>query len=59
VRAAIEQGELDERRLESYFKLQREEQYNRETVAERHARSRQFSKQVKGHLANSHKKRDT
>lgn len=59
VRAAIEQGELDERRLESYFKLQREEQYNRETVAERHARSRQFSKQVKSHLANSHKKRDT
>jgi ribosome biogenesis GTPase len=58
VRAAIEQGELDERRLESYFKLQREEQYNRETVAERHARFRQFDKQVKSHMANAQKKKD-
>jgi ribosome biogenesis GTPase len=59
VRAAIEAGRLDERRLESYLKLQREEQYNRETVAERHARARQFSRHVKNSLASSHKKRDS
>lgn len=58
VRAAITAGELDQRRLESYRKLRREEMYNTETVAERHARARQFSKAVKQHLAVSHKKRD-
>jgi ribosome biogenesis GTPase len=58
VRAAITAGELDERRLESYRKLRREEMYNTETVAERHARARQFSKAVRQHLAVSHKKRD-
>jgi len=58
VRAAIEAGKLDERRLDSYRKLRREEMYNTETVAERHARVRQFSKVVKQHQENSHKKRD-
>ena len=51
VRIAIAEGELDERRLESYFKLQREDQYNTETIAERHARTRAFSKMVKAHNA--------
>ncbi|MGE0625519.1 MAG: ribosome small subunit-dependent GTPase A [Pseudomonadales bacterium] len=55
VRAAILAGELDERRLQSYRKLRREELYNTETVAERHARVRQFSKMVKQHQAASHK----
>ncbi len=58
VQAAIAAGELDERRLDSYRKLRREEMYNTETVAERHARSRQFAKMVKQHQENSHKKRD-
>lgn len=58
VRAAIEAGELDERRLESYRKLRREEVYNTETVAERHARARQFSRMVKQHNSLSQKKRD-
>lgn len=49
VRAAIEAGELDERRLFSYFKLQREDQYNSETIAERHARARAFNKMVRAH----------
>ena len=53
--AAIEAGELDERRLESYFKLQREDKYNTETIAERHARTRAFSKMVKSHIANKPK----
>lgn len=58
VQAAIASGELDERRLESYRKLRREEMYNTETVAERHARTRQFARMVKQHQENSHKKRD-
>ena len=58
VRGAIEAGELDERRLESYRKLRREELYNTESVAERHTRVRQFSKMVKQHQDTSHKKRD-
>jgi ribosome biogenesis GTPase len=44
---AIESGKLDERRLDSYRKLKREELHNTETVAERHNRARQFSKSVK------------
>ncbi len=47
VRDAVTSGELDERRLENYFKLQREEQYATETIAQRHARSREFGKRVK------------
>ncbi len=47
VRAAIATGELDARRLDSYRKLQREDLINRESVAERHARVRRFSKNVK------------
>lgn len=58
VQAAIEQGELDERRLDSYRKLRREEVHNTETVAERHARARQFGRMVKQHQDRSHKKRD-
>lgn len=44
---AVDAGDLDPRRLKSYFKLQREARLNTETVAERHARARQWSKQVK------------
>lgn len=55
VRAAIAAGVLDERRLESYRKLRREELYNTETVAERHSRVRQFGRMVKQRLAESHK----
>ena len=43
-RRQLQQETLDERRLDSYRKLRREEMYNTETVAERHARTRQFSK---------------
>ena len=49
VRAAIAASELDERRLHSYFKLLREEQFNTESIAERHARMRAFGKKVKAH----------
>jgi len=58
VREAIETGTLDERRLESYRKLKREELYNTETVAERHARVRQFGKMVREHNRRSNKRRE-
>ena len=57
VQAALSSGELDERRLESYHKLKREEAYNSESIAERHARHRQFSKMVKNANSLNHKNR--
>ena len=59
VRAAIEAGTLDERRLHSYRKLQREELYNTETVAERHARYRQLGRMVKQHQKSPSKNNDS
>ena len=50
VQAAIADGTLDERRLQSYFKLLREEQHNTETIAQRHARMRSFGRMVKKHV---------
>lgn len=47
VQAAIEQGDLDERRFLNYEKLMREQAMNAATVAERRAKSRNFSKYVK------------
>ena len=58
IRAALEDGSLDERRMENYRKLKREEAYNTETVAQRHTRNRQFSKRVKQVIQTSHKSRD-
>lgn len=55
VRAAIERGDLDARRLASFEKLQREERYARETTAQRHARVRAFGRMVRDHSA--HKNR--
>lgn len=50
VRDAIESGQLEERRLQSYFKLLREDRNNTETIVERHARARDFGKKVKAHV---------
>ena len=47
VRLAVASGELDERRLVSYFKLLREEAHNSQSIAQRHARAREFGKKVK------------
>ena len=49
VQAAINSGQLDARRLNNYYKLLREEAHNNMSIAERHAKSRQFAKQVKQH----------
>lgn len=48
VQAAIDEGHLAADRVASYFKLKREEAYNRETIAERHARSRAFGRLTRG-----------
>ncbi len=40
VRRAIEEGQLEQRRLNSYHKLLREQRHNSETLAERHERFR-------------------
>jgi ribosome biogenesis GTPase len=58
VRGAIDSGELDEARLASYLKLRREEAYNTESIAERHARNRDWSKSTKRIQELSHKRRD-
>jgi ribosome biogenesis GTPase len=44
IRAALESGELDERRLNNYLKLQREQQRNSATLAEQRASNKQLSK---------------
>jgi ribosome biogenesis GTPase len=51
VQDAIGRGELQERRLSSYQKLQREQAFNSATMAEKRARDKIFGKMVKAHLA--------
>jgi ribosome biogenesis GTPase len=57
IRAAVEAGRLDTRRLANYHKLNREQRYATETIAERHKRVRDWSKMVRNANAISHKKR--
>lgn len=47
IQAAIDDGRLEEERLNAYYKMQREERRHTESLAEQHHRSRQFSKRVK------------
>jgi ribosome biogenesis GTPase / thiamine phosphate phosphatase len=47
VQAAIVSGDLQERRLESWRKLAREDRFNTETLAEAHARNRAFGKMTR------------
>lgn len=47
VRKAIEAGKLDDRRLENYLKLMREQAFNKATLAERRAQDREFGRYVK------------
>lgn len=55
IRAAIDQGDLDERRLQRWQKLQREDQFNSASVADLRACSRRFGKQTRD--AGKHKQR--
>jgi ribosome biogenesis GTPase len=57
VRAAIDSGALDERRLLNYRKLLREQARHTDTIAEQRHRKRQFAKQVKRSLAIKNKRR--
>lgn len=47
VRQAINEGRLDERRMESYLKLMREQAFNKATLAERRAHDREFGRHVR------------
>jgi ribosome biogenesis GTPase / thiamine phosphate phosphatase len=47
VREAIESGALDEQRLKRYQKLQREERWNSESIADSRARSKAFGKMAR------------
>ena len=58
VREALADGTLDERRFANYQKLQREQRYARETIAERNARHRKFSKMVKARMKQMPKPRE-
>jgi ribosome biogenesis GTPase len=57
IREALESGTLDERRYANYLKLLREQRYAKETIAERNARGRKFSKMVKARMKMHHKPR--
>lgn len=47
VREEIENGTLDERRLDSYLKLLREQAFNTATLAERRAQDREFGRHIR------------
>ena len=55
VRAAIEAGELNERRLVSYLKLMREQAFNTATLAEKRERDREFGRYVRSIMKSKHK----
>ncbi len=56
VRAAIDAGELDERRLESYLKLMREQAFNAASLAERRAQDREFGRYVRSVMKSMNEK---
>jgi ribosome biogenesis GTPase len=58
VRAAIDAGELDERRLASFRKLLREQAVAAETLAQRRDRHRRFGKHVRGVMDHKRRERD-
>lgn len=57
VQAAIARGELQERRLSSYRKLMREQEFNSATLAEKRAKEKRFGKMIKSVLSekNTHR----
>ena len=59
VRAAINAGKLDERRLTSYLKLMREQAFNQATLAEKRARDRSLGRYYRSVLAEKSNKKKT
>jgi len=57
IQAAIAAGDMDEARLHRWQKLQREDQFHTETIAERHNRTRQTEKKYRTGKANLKAKR--
>jgi ribosome biogenesis GTPase len=57
VRAAIEAGTLDAKRLKRYRKLASEERHNSESVAERRARQRAFGRMTSAAMKQKHGRR--
>ena len=51
IRAAIDGGSIDERRLSSYLKLVREQAFNTATLAEKRARDRELGRYYRSVLA--------
>ncbi|MEQ1753796.1 MAG: ribosome small subunit-dependent GTPase A [Micropepsaceae bacterium] len=58
IRAAIEDGTLDEQRLKRFRKLQREDNRNSESIAEAHERSQKFGRMAKRTFIEKLKKRE-
>jgi ribosome biogenesis GTPase len=55
VLAAIEDGQLDKRRLDSFHKLLRENEFATASIAEKRAKDRSFGKMIKGVMAHKQK----
>ena len=55
VQNAIASGELESRRLSSFQKLMREQEFNSATLAQKRARDKNFGKMVKAHLSEKKK----
>jgi len=51
IQDAISRGELDSRRLSSYQKLMREQEFNSATLAEKRAKEKRFGKMIKSVLS--------
>jgi ribosome biogenesis GTPase len=56
---AIESGRVSQRRLDSYHKLMREQQYNAESIAERHERARKTGKFYKSVMSGKRRMKDS
>ncbi len=58
VRAAVEAGTINPDRIKRWHKLQAEEAFNTETLAERHSRSRSFGKISRAAMQDKRRRRD-
>ena len=59
VRAAVDSGRLDERRLSNYLKLIKEQAFNSATLAEKRARDRDFGRMVRSVTKSKQNKRNS
>lgn len=58
IEAAVEAGDLDERRFHNFMKLNAEQAHNSRTLAERRQRDREFGKMIKSVLSEKRKRRE-